>query len=313
MCFCAILRGLGIAKKRGITVVEDSTNDNGYLTGKANLNTGCIRATSKEDMVNKVLGKLGPCDCIKTLKLVGHGSPGNISVGDGQGWESCKHINGNRDEWETPLSKLKGKFCKNAKILLVGCNVGACDAGAEKLQELADFFGVTVEAPTGKTYSNCTEEAGSVHQIATPGGETPACKPSPSDTKKKKEGKPKGAQKLPLNIEDVKSIRIHPAQLGRDVKESKETARVYSGGENIKRFFSGIDFSHAVNGEGLGADYNAYIFIDQKGEEKEYMVTADFDYFLEKGDWKNMYEITWDLKQELKKNMNEILAKHKGQ
>ena len=145
---CIILKLLEFAKRKDITVVEDSDNDNGYLTGKANHNPGCIRATSKEDMVDKVLDKLGTCDCIKTLKLVGHGSPGNISVGDGQGWESCKHINGNRNEWEALLSELKGKFCRNAKILLVGCNVGACENGSEKLQELADFFEVTVQAPT---------------------------------------------------------------------------------------------------------------------------------------------------------------------
>jgi len=308
---CAILRLFGITRRRDITVVEDSANDNGYLTGKANRNPGCIRATSNEDMVDKVLRKLWSCDCIRTLKLVGHGSPGNISVGDGQGWESRKHINGNRDEWEAPLSRLRGRFCPNAKILLVGCNVGACDDGAEKLQELADFFGVTVEAPTGKTYGNCTEEAGSEHQVATPGGERPAHKESPSDKKKKKEGPPKGEQKMPLKVEEIKSIGIHPAQLAKELKSPEQAAYTYSEKTDIKKFIAGVDFSHTVNGEGLGADYNAHVFINIMGNVKEYIICADFDYFLAKGDWKNMYEISWDLKQGLRTLMREVLSRSK--
>lgn len=43
--------------EKDIVVVEDSANDNGYLTGKANGNPNAIRATSKQDMVDKVLNK----------------------------------------------------------------------------------------------------------------------------------------------------------------------------------------------------------------------------------------------------------------
>lgn len=80
--------------EKDIVVVEDSANDNGYLTGKANGSPSAIRATSKQDMVDKVLNKLGKGDCIKTLTLIGHGAPGAISVGAGQGWGVCKEING---------------------------------------------------------------------------------------------------------------------------------------------------------------------------------------------------------------------------
>jgi len=308
---CGLLRLFGFGRNVDITVVEDSENDNGYLVQKAEHNPGCIRATSKEDMVNKVLNRLRFCDCIKTLKLVGHGSPGNISVGDGQGWESCKHINGNRDEWEAPLSRLKGKFCKNARILLVGCHVGACESGRQKLQELADFFWATIEAPTGNTYGNCTEESGSEHQIATPGGDPPPHKESPSDQKKKKERKPMGEQKMPLKVEEIQSIGIHPAQLAGELESSKDASCIYSEMQDIEKFLSGIDFSHTVDGKGLGADYDAHVFITVKGEVKEYRICADFDYFLEKGDWENMYEITWDLKQELRKLIRETLDQYR--
>jgi hypothetical protein len=295
-------------KKLDIVVVEDSTNDNGYLTGKALMNPGAIRATSKQDMVTKVLAKLGSRDCIKTLTLIGHGSPGNISVGDGQGWESCKHVNGNRDEWESILAKLKGKFCKDAKLILFGCNVGACDKGRNKLQELADFLNVTVEAPTGKTYGNCTEEAGSQHQIATPGGTTPPHKPSPSDAKRKDMGMPTGAQMVPFDVESLTGLAIYSAQLPIPA-EPEKLEYTYTTKDDVLGFISGIDFSKTVDGTGLGADYDAHVFLSLGEEVVEYRICSDFEYFLAKDDWENMYEITWELDQKLSALMEQQLKK----
>ena len=306
---CAIV--LGGLKPKDITVVEDSTNDNGYLTGKAKKNPRAIRAKSKEDMVKKIRTELGFCGCIRVLKIVGHGSPGNISVGDGQGWERCKHINGNRDEWEKPLSKLKGRFCKAGRILLVGCNVGACEKGRSKLSELAGFFGVPVEAPTGKTYGDCSEEAGSEHVVAVPGEGKPPHKESPSD-KKKKEAEPGGEQRIPFDVGTVRRVGVHPAQLVRGRFPLDAAAHVLGDERSIREFFDRIDFSHTVNGEGLGADYNAHVLIDIAGEVVEYRICADFDYLLAVGDWRNMYEITWDLKRELRDRMDGIVSAELG-
>lgn len=281
-----------------ITVVEDSTNDNGYLTGKANKNRGCIRATSKEDMVKKVLDELGPHDCIRKLRIVGHGAPGVISVGAGQGYGDCMEING-KDDWKTVLSPLKDKFCKVGKIVLIGCNVGACEKGRDKLKALADYFGVPVEAPTGSTYGDCSEETGSKRQIAYPDREKPPHKPSPSDERKKKKKKPSGGQKIPFDTETIKRIAVYPPQLVPEAKEEIEYN--FTDPKSIHRFISGIDFSETINGYGLGARYNAFVFIEFEDGIKEYRICADFDYFLAKDDWKNMYETTWDLKQELRK------------
>jgi len=293
------LIGCNGGKKKDIMVIEDSTNDNGYLTGKASRNPGALRATSKQDMVDKVLGELGKKDCIKTLTLVGHGSPGNISVGDGQGWETCKHINGNRNEWESILTKLKGKFCTGGKLILIGCNVGACDNGRNKLKELADFLNVTVEAPTGKTYGNCSEEAGSEHQIATPGEPAPPHKSSPSDAKKKEKDRPGGEQKIPFDVQAVTGLAIYPAQLPVPTELDK-IEYDYTDRDRISRFLSGIDFSETIDGTGLGTDYDAYVFLRFGEEVAEYRICADFDYFLAKDDWKSMYETLWGLEQELK-------------
>lgn len=117
----------------------DDLEDNGYDVS---------RWGSKEEMVSTVLGQLGEGDCIQNLYLIGHGSPGNISAGDGKGHEHCKHINGDPTDWQDALAPLQGKFCEGAKLHLIGCEVGKGDAGTDKLQALANFLGVTVTAPT---------------------------------------------------------------------------------------------------------------------------------------------------------------------
>jgi len=61
----------------------------------------------------------------------------------------------------------------------------------------------------------------------------------------------------------------------------------------------------------LGADYDAYVFLKFDKEIKEYRICSDFDYFLAKGDWKNMYEISWDLEQELKTLVEQKLKRQK--
>jgi hypothetical protein len=289
---------------KDITVVEDSTEDNDYLKNKAKGNPKAVRAKSKQEMVDNVSKKLGKDDCIRTLKIIGHGAPGVISVGAGQGWGDCKEINGN-DDWKTVLAPLKGKFCKDGRIILIGCNVGACDAGRDKLKELADYFGVPVEAPTGKTYGDCSEEAGSVHQVAYPDQEKPAHKPSPSDEKKKK--KPTGEQRIPFDVDAIEGIAVYSPKLLPETKERIEYD--FTDSVNVRRFISGIDFSEAIDGFGLGARYNAFLFIKLNGVVNEYRICSDYDYFLAKGDWKNMYEISWDLEQELERLVEQKLKK----
>lgn len=166
---------------REIVVIERSDNDNGYLDKAAEKNAGKnpIRCSSKADMVAKILATLGPGDCIKRLRIIGHGSPGNISTGDGQGWESCKHIDNNRPEWAPALRPLVGRFCTDASIFLEGCNTGAEQDGANKLFALATFFGVTVAAYTGKVYGDGSTEKGTRVQRVRPGEGVPPPIPKP--------------------------------------------------------------------------------------------------------------------------------------
>lgn len=139
------------------TAIKDSDGkeiDNGFLWKVSNgYLKDAIKAESVEDMVAKVLASLEAGDCIKSLALVGHGASGNVSVGDGSRWKPGKHIDGNRAEWEKPLTKLCDKFCKEAEeieILLLGCDTGVCDGGAQKMFDLAKFFKDCAKGAKGK-------------------------------------------------------------------------------------------------------------------------------------------------------------------
>jgi hypothetical protein len=309
-----------MAFPKDITVIEDSDNDNGFLTEKAENNPDALRATSVQDMVDKVTGSLADDETIGTLTLIGHGSPGNISVGDGQGWESGKHIDGNREEWEGPLGQLKDKFGENGKLVLIGCNVGACDDGRTKLQELADFLGVPVEAPTGEVYGDCTEEEGSEHQVAEPGEPAPEHKASPSDTDKetKEDEVPLPTsvsqitekQKYPFNVDSISGIAIYPMKLKKEYA-LKDIQFDITKKSDIKKFFSQIDFYPPLDGTSVGADYIALVFLKIGDQIVEYRIFCDYDYFLKKGDWKNMYDISLKLKQKLRKIVKEKIKKAK--
>lgn len=115
---------------------------------------------------------------------------------------------------------------------------------------------------------------------------------------------------MPFNIENIKGIAVYPPTRVA-LKTDEEIEYNFTDPESISRFISGIDFSEAINGFGLVARYNAFVFIKFKEAVKEYRICSDFDYFLAKDDWKNMYEISWDLKQELKTLVEQKLKRQK--
>ncbi|MFC2078791.1 DUF4347 domain-containing protein [Candidatus Bipolaricaulota bacterium] len=136
--------------KLRITVVEEASTADRYNWWSAALRSGEIQATSVEDMVDKILARLGEDGRIHRLILIGHGSSGNLSMGDGKGHEQGKHIGiGNQAEWTDELDRLKGRFCDNALLTLRGCKTGAKQAGADLVELLADMLGVRVRAPRG--------------------------------------------------------------------------------------------------------------------------------------------------------------------
>ncbi len=282
-----------------IVAVDSTTTDNGFLAGKAGKNAGCLRVDSVDDMVTKVIANAGG-DKIRKLVIYGHGNKGLIVVGSGQdGSVAGKIINGNQADWEPHLSKLNGKFTNDGEIFLGGCNVGAGDAGANKLKKIADITGVKVSAPTGKIFGDCTEEAGSRHQVALPGQPAPSPIDSPSDSKKIKL-----STSHSMSLKDwtnmtpnVQEVFIHSSQL----PISSLNAAIYKAQnmDAVRFFVEGIDNTHTVNTRGVSGVINAYIYVNINGEWDEYIVFSDYDYFLRKGDWEHAYEVKWPLKQHL--------------
>lgn len=111
---------------------------------------------------------------------------------------------------------------------------------------------------------------------------------------------------MPFNEKSLTGIAIYPAQLPIPT-ELDRIEYDYIDKDDILKFISGIDFSGTVDGTGLGADYDAYVFLQFGEEVVEYLICSDFEYFLSKDDWENMYEITWDLEQDLKRLITQKL------
>ena len=102
-----------------VTVVEKAGQNDPYNWWSAKLRSGESKAESVKDMVDKVLARLGENDSICRLTLIGHGSPGNLSMGDGKGSEVGKHIGiDNPDEWIDEITRLCGRFTDGALLTL---------------------------------------------------------------------------------------------------------------------------------------------------------------------------------------------------
>jgi len=110
---------------------------------------GEIEAESVDQMVRDVKAEVGDpaTNCLRRLTLDGHGSPGNMSVGDGTGWIEGKNIS--TGSFRPSLADLKPYFCDGAQVTLLGCNVGRGAVGARFIQTLADYWQVNVAAATG--------------------------------------------------------------------------------------------------------------------------------------------------------------------
>ena len=138
--------------KLRITVVEKAEQDDPYNWWSAKLRSGESKAESVEDMVDKVLAGLGADDSIGRLTLIGHGSPGNLSMGDQKEHVEGKHIGlANQAEWGGDIDRLQPRFSSDALLTLRGCNVGRGPEGRELVDLLHEKLGVKVRAPTGPT------------------------------------------------------------------------------------------------------------------------------------------------------------------
>lgn len=143
---------------RDVTVLDWGESWNGFNVAGGVLTTGEIDASSVENMVEQVEGAISEGSCISTLTIIGHGSPGSISVGDGTTRIEGRYIGGGaldstsdlyNAEMARLLARLTPLFCSGATVTLRGCNVGDGALGASFAQNLANLWRVHVRAHVG--------------------------------------------------------------------------------------------------------------------------------------------------------------------
>ncbi len=156
--FRGVRSGKTAIKNEDVTVLDWGESWNGFNVAGGILTWGQIDAASVEGMVKSIESEVGPGSCIDTLTIIGHGSPGSISVGDGTGRIVGKHIRGGAldstsDIYDPKmaglLARLTPKFCKDGQAELRGCNVGDGLLGETFAQLLANLWRVDVKAHIG--------------------------------------------------------------------------------------------------------------------------------------------------------------------
>lgn len=165
----------------------DNTYDHLWLVKLIGSGFDPVVYSSKPEMVEKVLARLGPSNCIRALTLYGHGKPGALTLGKGQGdvWLGSTYIylsdkdNESINDWRAPMELLKQRFCPDAVVTLMGCHTGAGAAGATTVFELARFWGVTVRAPVNLVFGGMEYQG--PWQKATPDMTQPPPPMYPSD------------------------------------------------------------------------------------------------------------------------------------
>lgn len=156
--FKGVRSGKNAIKKKDVTVLDWGDSWNGFNVAGGILTWGQIDASSVEGMVKSIESELEVGSCMGSLTIIGHGSPGSISVGDGTGSVAGKHIRGGAldstsDIYDAGMAKLLARltprFCGDGKAVLRGCNVGDGKLGESFSQLLANLWRVNVKAHIG--------------------------------------------------------------------------------------------------------------------------------------------------------------------
>lgn len=146
----------------------DNGYDNQWIKVLVQKRETVITYSTIEEMVSKVLTRIGRKGCVRELTLYGHGQPGFFTTGNGQGLDfkagTYIHYSLLRTDWQRSLAPLKGRFCEDGHLNLVACGTGAGAEGAELLFALAQFLQVSVRAPVdlvfgGRDYVGRFQEA----------------------------------------------------------------------------------------------------------------------------------------------------------
>jgi hypothetical protein len=287
-----------------VTVVETGGEDNGANFWAGVFSVGEIDATSVKDMVDKLIAHADENGCcIKKLTICGHGSPGNVSVGDGQGHEPGKHMNGNEAEWGPELDRLRPKLCPDAVVTLRSCNTAAEQRGADKLFALARRLGCTVRGYTGTIYQGPVPDGTGEWLEATP-TRRPPVRPVPAGSKKKK---PKGAaQQRAARVQNVgvpyRTARgpavLHFAALpgARVIGRLGSKVSTTLSKADVRALAAAVLEYEPVIGQGAAFDIEAEIRV--MGAPASYVVGGG-SYLIPGGDWAVAYPVGPTLRKRL--------------
>jgi hypothetical protein len=288
-----------------VTVVESGGPDNGANFWAGVFSIGEIDATSVKDMVDKLIAHADKKGCcIKKLTICGHGSPGNVSVGDGQGHESGKHMDGNEAEWGPELDRLKPKLCPGAVVILRSCNTAAEQAGADKLFDLAKRLGCTVRGYTGTIYPGPIPDGTGEWLEATPTHKPPV-RPVPAGSKKKK--KKKGAaehrvariQNIGLPYRSARGpavLRFEALNGARVAGRINRKASFALSRADVKALAAAVADYEPIIGQGAAFDIEAEVQVE--GAPASYLV-GGASYLIPGGDWAIAYPVGPLLRQRL--------------
>lgn len=156
--FMGVRSGRIAITNRDVTVLDWGESWNAFNVAGGVLTIGEIDASSVENMVEQVEESISEGSCISTLTIIGHGSPGSISVGDGTTRIEGRYIGGGAldsrsDLYSAQMARLLARltplFCSGATATLRGCNVGDGVLGASFVQNLANLWRVHVRAHVG--------------------------------------------------------------------------------------------------------------------------------------------------------------------
>jgi hypothetical protein len=171
------------------TIDGNKTNDDGYLVGARKFYS---RYKANHDTATTSRNLSAPAGSPKsigaTAMIIGHGNEGVINTSGGQTWPS-----GNPDHsialtpdlnfestWAPLMKSLNGRI---GQLVLLACDTGAGQPGADLLFELARCVNCPVLAPTGKVdfaHAKPSLEAGSKWQSAQPQHPKPSPIPPPT-------------------------------------------------------------------------------------------------------------------------------------
>lgn len=161
---------LALAAKQCKALAYDNSDPDDNIAKKGAKAADGVAVTSVADMVTKLqtlLKNREACDCLDVLVISGHGTRGWQGVGSGDSSSYMKGKDLKHDKLQDvkdELENLAKLLCRDAKVVLGGCDVAKSDKGTSLLANLSKALdkNVTVTAYTEET--SATEEDGQIYK-----------------------------------------------------------------------------------------------------------------------------------------------------